>query len=90
MKTEEYIIILVGVVAQQNQIVITYTSNAPESTTSIRLTYGNGQTIKTFLPLSKAERGVLYVATQGLMPGTYTCSIYDHNTEKDSKTVLIS
>lgn len=89
MRTEEYIIILVGVVAGQEQIDIIYTSNAPENITSIRIMYNNGKIIQTFDRVKSAERGQLTFPVTGLMPGSYTCSISVDHEIKDSKKFVI-
>jgi hypothetical protein len=90
MRTEEYIIILVGVVADNNQVQITYTSNAPESNTSIKLTYSNGKTVKTFAQVKPAEKGVLTTSSEGFMPGSYTCDIAVDGQVRDSKVFVIA
>lgn len=90
MRTEEYIIILVGVVADSNQVQITYTSNAPESNTSIRLTYSNGKIVKTFSQVKPSEKGVLTTSAEGLMPGSYTCDITVDGQVRDSKVFVIA
>lgn len=90
MRTEEYIIILVGVVADQDQIMITYSSNAPENNTTIRVTYSNGKEIKVFDHVKIADHGVLSMPAEGLMPGTYTCTIMVDGVEKDSKQFVLN
>jgi len=90
MRTEEYIIILVGVVADNNQVRITYTSNAPESNTSIKLTYSNGKIVKTFNQVKPADKGVLTTPAEGLMPGSYTCDITVDGQVRDSKVFVIA
>jgi hypothetical protein len=90
MRTEEYIIILVGVVADNNQVRITYTSNAPENSTSIKLTYSNGKIVKTFNQVKPADKGLLTTPTEGLMPGSYTCDITVDGQVRDSKVFVIA
>ena len=90
MRTEEYIIILVGVVADQNQIRIVYTSTAPENHTSIRITYSNGKEINMIQHIKQAQNGVLTLPAQGLLPGTYTCDIALDNEVRDSKKFSIN
>jgi hypothetical protein len=90
MRTEEYIIILVGVVADQGQVLITYTSNAPDSHTTITVSYSNGMTIHSFHQVKPADKGVLTFPTTDLMPGSYTCEIALDGAVKDSKKFVIA
>lgn len=89
MRTEEYIIILVGVVAGSDQIKITYTSNAPETNTSVRVVYSNGKTIKTFDHVKAANQGIITLPAQDLMPGSYTCEIALDGNIRDSRKFVI-
>lgn len=89
MRTEEYIIILVGVVADKDQVQITYTSNAPESHTTITVSYSNGMTVQRFNPVKPAEKGVLTFSATDLMPGSYTCEIAVDGAARDSKKLVI-
>ncbi|WP_118950243.1 hypothetical protein [Taibaiella helva] len=84
MKTEEYIIILVGVTADNKEVTIVYSSNS-HNDVSVGVTYSNGKPIKTFEHLSPAEQAVLTFPVEGLLPGTYTCAIYENGEERDSK-----
>lgn len=86
MRTEEYIIILVGIVADSKEVTITYTSNSPQNNVSVRVTYSNGKTIKQFEQVREAVNGTLRFSSEGLFPGTYTCSILVDGAERDSKT----
>jgi flagellar hook assembly protein FlgD len=90
MRTEEYIIILVGVVAENNEVRITYTSNAPESKVSIKLVYSNGKTVKTFDQVKPDVKGVLTTSSEGFMPGSYTCAILVDGQVRDSKIFAIA
>jgi hypothetical protein len=89
MRTEEYIIILVGVVTSMEKIEIIYSSNAPENRTTIKVIYSNGQTVKVFDNVKETDRGVLTMPAAGLMPGTYTCTIAVDNGAKDSKEFVV-
>lgn len=84
MKTEEYIIILVGVTADTKDVTIVYSSNSPNDV-SVKVTDSNRRPVKTFDHLGLAEQAVLTFPTGGLQPGTYTCAIYENGQEKDSK-----
>ena len=89
MRTEEYIIILVGVTANDHEVAITYTSTSHQSNVSVVVTYSNGMTIKTFNQIKNVANGVLTFSTAGLFPGTYTCAILEDGEERDSKTFSI-
>ncbi len=89
MRTEEYIIILVGVVATDQEIAITYTSDSPKSDVSVQVVYSNGKIIKTFEHIKQATKGVLTLPTEGLFTGSYTCTISEDGQERDSKNFSI-
>ncbi len=89
MKTEEYIIILVGVVADSRDVIITYTSNAVENDVSIQVSDEGGKIIKTFTNLPAAEGGVVRMPVTGLKPGNYTCAISRNGITRDSRIFSI-
>lgn len=89
MRTEEYIIILVGVTANDQEVTITYTSTSHQSNVSVVVTYSNGMTIKAFNQIKNVANGVLTLPVAGLFPGTYTCSILEDGEERDSKAFSI-
>ncbi|WP_118976054.1 hypothetical protein [Taibaiella koreensis] len=88
MKTEEYIIILVGVTADDKEVTIVYSSDS-RNEVSVKVSYSSGKTVKTFEHIAPAEQGVLTFPSSGLMPGTYTCAIYENGTERDSRSFNI-
>lgn len=82
MKTEEYIIILVGVTANDQEVTIRYTSEAHHSNVSIQVTYSNGKVIKTFEQVKNVTNGILSFSAEGLFPGSYTCTILESGRER--------
>lgn len=88
MKTDEYIIILVGVTVDDKDVTITYSSNSVNDV-SVKIVYSNGKTIKTFDHVQSTEQGTLTCPVQGLAPGTYTCAIYENGQQKDSRSFSI-
>lgn len=76
MRTEDYIILMPAVNVEQRQVVINYASNAPDSSVYVVIKANNGRTIKTFNYVKGIPKGQLTFSTEGLLPGTYTCSIY--------------
>lgn len=89
MRTEEYIIILVGVTATDKEIQIAYSSNSPKNDVTVKISYSNGMTLKTFDQVQAAEKGVLLFPSAGLLPGTYTCTISEDGKVRDAKTVAV-
>lgn len=89
MKTEEYIIILVGVTADDHEIRITYSSNSPRNDVSVKISYSNGMTIHSFDQLRSTDKGLLSFPLAGLLPGTYQCTILENGVVKDSKSVQL-
>lgn len=90
MRTEEYIIILVGITANDQEVVITYTSEAQNDNVSVQITYSNGKIIKTFEHVKNAANGVLTFPAEGLLPGSYTCTILENGRARDSKGFSIT
>ncbi|RYG30966.1 MAG: hypothetical protein EOO01_36035 [Chitinophagaceae bacterium] len=89
MRTEEYIIILAGVVAADNQLTITYSSNAPEDLCSIRVTDDKGKECGRFDRVRPADKGIVTMPLTGLQAGNYTCEISHGGRVSDSRTFVV-
>jgi hypothetical protein len=89
MRTEDYIIIIIAVTSDSQNITITYTSTAFEGEVSVNIVYSNQQVITTFEHIKYAEKGTLTFPTAGLLPGTYTCNIKMNGIIKDSRSFSI-
>lgn len=89
MKTEDYVIIIVGIVTDRNQVEISYTNNTPEHGVSIKVINSDRDLVKSFDHLATADKGFVNFDANGLPPGTYHCDITLNNEVKDSRSFAI-
>lgn len=89
MKTEDYVIIIVCVTVENDQVEITYTNNTPEHGISIKVIDSNRNPVKSFDHLETADKGTVTFSSAGLEPGTYHTDITLNNEVKDSRSFAL-
>ncbi len=89
MKTEDYVIIIVGVTVENGQVEITYTNNTPEHGISIKVIDADRNPVKSFDHLGQAEKGTVTFDSRNLESGTYHCDITLNNEVRDSRSFAI-
>lgn len=89
MKTEDYVIIIVGVTVENNQVEINYTNNTPEHGISIKVMDSDRNAVKSFDHLDQADKGSVTFDGSSLQPGSYHCDITLNNEIRDSRSFSI-